>query len=173
MPDAGIQPLDAGVSGSGPGGSLHYGQARGRLLVRTSLPLPPTTNNLYGHRVVTSKQRDDSGDRKLYAIRYPTTELKEYHNLVKDKLLELRAWHRSEARVGYRLLVCPARRGSDISNRIKVLEDALKTGGLYVDDEQVDEVWVRRGPIVDGGIVRISLWEVVPDYNANLRWVEG
>lgn len=165
--------MEAGAAGSGDGGSLHYGQARGKLLVRTSLPLPPTTNNLYGHRIVTGKDRDESGNRKLYAIRYPTGDNQDYHKLVKDTLLELRAWHRTRARIGYRLLVCPAREGNDISNRIKVLEDALKDGGLYVDDEQIDEVWVRRGPIVRGGIVRISLWEVVPDYNANLRWVEG
>ncbi len=87
--------------------------------------------------------------------------------------MELRAATRSSARVGYRLLVCPARHGSDISNRIKVTEDAFKAAGVYVDDEQIDEVWVRRGPIVAGGCVRISVWEVIPDYNANLRWVEG
>lgn len=130
-------------------------------------------NNLYGTKIVTSKTRDDSGNRKIYGVRYLTQDGDEYHKLVRDTLLELRAWHHSTARIGYRLLVCPAREGNDISNRIKVLEDALKTGGLYIDDVQIDEVWVRRGPIVKGGIVRISLWEVVPDYNANLRWVEG
>jgi hypothetical protein len=110
----------------------------------------------------------------MHAIRYPTKGLTEFHKIVKDTLLELRALHRTSARVGYRLLVCPGRNGSDVSNRIKVTEDALKAGGLYVDDEQVDEVWVRRGPIVKPhGCVRISVWEVVPDYNANLRWVEG
>jgi hypothetical protein len=88
--------------------------------------------------------------------------------------MELRAATRSAARVAYRLLVCPGRNGSDISNRIKVTEDALKAGGLYIDDEQIDEIWVRRGPIVKpSGCVRISVWEVIPDYNANLRWVEG
>lgn len=161
---------DAGGGGEGP---IHYGQARGKLLVRTTLPLPPTTNNLYGSKVVTSRPHPVTGDRKQYAVRYLTQDGDEYHKFVKDKLLELRAWHHSRARIGYRLLVCPAREGNDISNRIKVLEDALKVGGLYVDDVQIDEVWVRRGPIVKDGIVRISLWEVVPDYNANLRWVEG
>jgi Holliday junction resolvase RusA-like endonuclease len=166
--------MDAGDEGSGGAGSVHYGQTRGKLLIRTSLPLPPTTNNLYGHRVVSSKEKDEAAERTLYAIRYPTTENREYHKLVADTLLELRALHHSMNRLAYRLLVCPARHGSDISNRIKILEDALKDGGLFVDDEQVDEVWVRRGPIVrPDGIVRISLWEVIPDYNANLRWVEG
>jgi Holliday junction resolvase RusA-like endonuclease len=124
--------------------------------------------------VIDGKEKDDSGTRKQYAIRYPTSENREYHKTVADKLLELRALHHSQNRLAYRLLVCPARHGSDVSNRIKILEDALKDGGLFVDDEQVDEVWVRRGPIVKpDGIVRISLWEVIPDYNANLRWVEG
>ncbi len=166
--------MEAGDEGSQGEGSVHYGQTRGKLLVRTSLPLPPTTNNLYGHRVVSSREKDDAEERQLYAIRYPTTENQEYHKLVQDKLLELRALHHSMNRLAYRLLVCPARRGSDISNRIKILEDALKSGGLFIDDEQVDEVWVRRGPIVKpDGIVRISVWEVRPDCNANLRWVEG
>lgn len=166
--------MEAGDEGSGGAGSVHYGQTRGKLLIRTSLPLPPTTNNLYGHRVVSAKEQADAEERRLYAIRYPTSENKEYHALVVEKLLELRSIHHSQNRLAYRLLVCPARQGSDISNRIKILEDALKSGGLFVDDEQVDEVWVRRGPIVKpDGIVRISLWEVIPDYNANLRWVEG
>lgn len=163
-----------GVPGGGGEGALHYGQARGRLLVRTTLPLPPTTNNLYGSKIVTSKKFDENGNRKLYSVRYLTEDADDYHKLIKDKLLELRAWHHSGARIGYRMVVCPFdQRRFDISNRIKVLEDAFKVGGLYLDDEQVDEVWVRRGPIVKGGVIRISLWEVVPDYNANLRWVEG
>lgn len=165
--------MEPGPEGGEREGALHYGQARGKLLVRTTLPLPPTTNNLYGSRVVSSKDKDDEGYRKLYAVRFLTKNGSEYHDLVRDKLIELRAFHQSQARIGYRLLVCPAREGNDISNRIKVLEDALKVGGLYLDDKQIDEVWVRRGPIVKEGIVRISLWEVVPDYNANLRWVEG
>lgn len=110
----------------------------------------------------------------MYSVRYLTQDADEYHKLIKDRLLELRAWHHSGARIAYRMVVCPFdQRRFDISNRIKVLEDAFKVGGLYLDDEQVDEVWVRRGPIVKGGIIRISLWEVIPDYNANLRWVEG
>ena len=166
--------MEAGDEGSSGKGAVHYGQARGRLLVRTSLPLPPTTNNLYGHRVVSSAEKEDAEERQLYAIRYPTAENKEYHALVQEKILELRAMYHSMNRLAYRLLVCPARHGNDISNRIKILEDALKGAGLFVDDEQIDEVWVRRGPIVKpDGIVRISLWEVIPDYNANLRWVEG
>ena len=113
-------------------------------------------------------------ERRLYAIRYPTAENKEYHVLVQEKMLEMRAIAHSMNRLAYRLLVCPARQGNDVSNRIKILEDALKGAGVFVDDEQIDEVWVRRGPIVKpDGIVRISLWEVIPDYNANLRWVEG
>lgn len=124
--------------------------------------------------MITSKRKDKNDERALYAVRYPTKECQDYKKLVKDTLLELRAWHRSGSRVAYRLLVCPANKGrTDISNRIKILEDALKDGGLYLDDEQVDEAWIRRGPIVAGGVVRISLWEVIPDYNANLRWVEG
>ena len=165
--------MEAGHEGGEGEGAVHYGQTRGKILVRTTLPLPPTTNNLYGSKVVSSKDRDDQGHRKLYSVRFLTKSGSEYHDLVRDKLIELRAFHQTHARVGYRLLVCPAREGNDISNRIKVLEDALKVGGLYIDDKQIDEVWVRRGPIVKGGCVRISLWEVVPDYNANLRWVEG
>lgn len=174
MPDPGIQRLEASPSGGEGEGQIHYGQARGKLLVRTTLPLPPTTNNLYGNKIVTSKKFDDNGNRKLYSVRFLGQDGEEYHKLVSDRLIELRAFHQFANRVGYRMVVCPSNRGrSDISNRIKVLEDALKLGGLFIDDEQVDEIWVRRGPIVTGGIVRISLWEVFPDYNANLRWVEG
>lgn len=129
---------------------------------------------MHGSKVVASKQRDGSGNQKLYAVRYVTQDGEEYRKLVRDRVIELRAFHQFAGRVGYRMVVCPANLGrNDCSNRIKVLEDALKLAGLYQDDEQIDEIWIRRGPIVKGGIVRIALWEIFPDYNANLRWVES
>lgn len=104
---------------------------------------------------------------------YVTDEGKKYQGLVRDALLVAGAWHRSENRLALRATVCPARAGQqDISNRIKTLEDALQNGNLFVNDSQIDSLEIRRGPIISGGCVKLSVFEIIPDYAANLRWAE-
>ena len=57
----------------------------------------------------------------------------------------------------------PDRRRRDLDNLLKPLLDALLKAGVYLDDEQIDDLRVRRGPVVAGGKV-----EVIID-----RWTEG
>jgi crossover junction endodeoxyribonuclease RusA len=106
-------------------------------------------------------------------VTYVSHEAREYQELVKASLLEHQKCHRSTGRIAYRMVVCPrSNREQDISNRIKVLEDALQHANLFNNDSQVDQIEVRRGPVVAGGAVKISVWELVPDYTANLLWAE-
>ncbi len=52
------------------------------------------------------------------------------------------------------------KRQQDISNRIKALEDALQHAGAFVNDEQIDDLKVTRGPIVAGGRCEVMLGEI-------------
>jgi len=52
------------------------------------------------------------------------------------------------------------RRLTDISNRIKALEDALVHAGAMEDDEQIDDIQITRGSIVPGGRIEVMIGEI-------------
>ena len=161
---AGVLGMEAGVQG-GPVDSSRPGRT---LLAGFLLPLPPSANVYWRHRAIRTR------DGGLAAVTYVSEEAKAYQERVKEILLESQYWHRSTVRIAYRAAICPkSSREQDISNRIKVLEDALQYGNLFNNDSQVDQIEIRRGPVVAGGAVKLSVWEVLPDYVANLRWAEG
>jgi crossover junction endodeoxyribonuclease RusA len=56
-------------------------------------------------------------------------------------------------------LYAPTRRNYDIDNRCKAVLDALQHSGVYLDDEQIDFIWIVRRPIVKGGMCKIVLIE--------------
>lgn len=51
-------------------------------------------------------------------------------------------------RLRIRIELCPPNlRKFDIDNRVKPILDALQAGGLFVDDEQIDHISIKRGAI--------------------------
>ena len=48
----------------------------------------------------------------------------------------------------------------DIDNRLKGLLDAMQKAYLYADDEQFDEITIRRGSVVKGGNIEVRIWEI-------------
>jgi len=58
------------------------------------------------------------------------------------------------------VLCAPDRRNYDIDNRLKPLLDALVEARVMRDDEQVDLLTVRRGPVVQGGMVKVWIQEL-------------
>lgn len=69
--------------------------------------------------------------------------------------------HRSTARLKLDVTFhFPDRRTRDIDNHLKAVLDALVKSGLCVDDEQFDELIVKRGNVVKGGLVKLTVSEV-------------
>ena len=67
----------------------------------------------------------------------------------------------AEARLSVSLEVCaPTRRRLDLDNYGKGVLDLLTHGGVYADDSQIDELLIRRGPVVAGGRVEVQIREV-------------
>jgi len=53
----------------------------------------------------------------------------------------------------------PDRRRRDLDNLSKALWDALEHAGVFVDDSQIDDLRIRRGPVVPGGKVLVFITE--------------
>jgi len=51
----------------------------------------------------------------------------------------------------------PDRRRRDLDNIQKPVLDALEHAGVYEDDSQVDLLITRRGPVSDGGSIRVQI----------------
>lgn len=54
----------------------------------------------------------------------------------------------------------PDRRRRDLDNVLKALLDALQHGGVYEDDSQIAELWVRRLEVEQPGRVEVYVSEV-------------
>ena len=54
----------------------------------------------------------------------------------------------------------PNRQRRDIDNYLKATIDSLVKCGLCVDDEQFDELIVRRGEVVKGGLIKLKVIEI-------------
>lgn len=67
------------------------------------------------------------------------------------------------SRIGLNVeLVMPDRRKRDIDNYLKVLLDAVKYGMVFEDDEQIDEIRVKRLHIEPPGCVDLTITELTP-----------
>ena len=55
-------------------------------------------------------------------------------------------------------LNAPTRRKYDIDNRSKALLDALQHANVFEDDEQIDELILRRSDIIKGGQVIVNIY---------------
>lgn len=91
------------------------------------LPVPPTVNHAYatvrGRRVLSKEGRA-------------------YKAMVAGRLMVAR-WKPLDGEVSLSIDWFRARRSGDLTNRVKLLEDALK-GFAWHDDSQVAEVHLRR-----------------------------
>lgn len=54
----------------------------------------------------------------------------------------------------------PDRTRRDIDNHLKALLDSLVKAGLCLDDEQFDEIIVKRGNVIKGGLIELEVWEL-------------
>lgn len=109
-----------------------------------------------------------------FPIRYVTHAGKAYQKHIRELMLERRAWYRSTNPLELKLLCCfPDDRGRDLDNVVKVLQDSLMNGEVFVSDTQVKVLEVREGPRMRPGVVFVTLREIVPDKAENLLWIKA
>lgn len=114
-------------------------------MIMLTLPMPPTINTAYGHT-------------------QGRTYIKHAGRAYRKTVAEIvaAAGHATlTGRVSLFVAVHPATRAKqDLDNRSKTLQDALTHAGVWLDDEQIDELHLVRREVVRGGQVRIVITEL-------------
>ena len=113
------------------------------------LPWPPSLNNAYPTVLIRGK-----------VLRIKSKEAKKFTRLVKQIVLVERAAKRFPHRLRFAIhMYPPDRRDRDISNHIKLVEDALKDACVMIDDVQIDTLHVYRMLPTKGGAVIVKIRE--------------
>ena len=108
------------------------------------MPWPPSTNSIWrnvGKRTLLSK------------------EARVYRNRARGELLAQGAANaRLAGRGAVEVMLYPGNaRAFDIDNKLKALLDALTYSRVWLDDGQVDEILVRRGPRRDEALAQVTI----------------
>ena len=116
--------------------------------IELDLPFPPTVNTYWrtvnGRTMISKKGREFTGtvDGEMFDYR-------QRHALKREPLTD---------RLSLDITLHPPdKRKRDIDNYLKALLDACTHAGLWEDDEQIDEIHLRRGEIIKGGLVRMKI----------------
>lgn len=82
---------------------------------------------------------------------------KSFHAVVRVLIPALRLTSRLKMEVTFHF---PTHQKRDIDNHLKATIDSLVKCGFCEDDEQFDELLVKRGNVVAGGLIKIKVWEL-------------
>lgn len=117
-------------------------------MITLTLPMPPTINTYYGMRPRGGRFVKPAG----LAFRKAVAEIVAAagHQTLKGRVAMFVAIHPAD------------RRGQDLDNRAKSLQDALTHAGVWMDDEQIDDLHLVRREVIKGGQVRVVITELQP-----------
>lgn len=115
-------------------------------MIALTLPMPPSINHYYGQRPNGSRYIKAAG----LAFRAAVVDI------------VTAAGHPTlTGRIAMFVHIHPANRvRQDIDNRAKALQDALTAAGVWLDDEQIDDLHLVRREVVKGGMVKIVITEL-------------
>lgn len=148
------------------------------LLRGLMLPLCPSSNRYWTQMIMPKKgstypiyirtMREIFS--KLRSIQFPSTDAKAYVASIKELAIQRGFMFNTEKPLRIDVVVCPRdKREIDAHNYTKVLLDAFEQAQVYANDSQVIDLRTRVGPIIKGGRLVVSMWEVQSDPNAVLN----
>lgn len=89
--------------------------------------------------------------------RFLSDKARDFHSVIEILVPALGSESRLKLDVTFHF---PDRKVRDIDNYLKATIDSLVKCGLCVDDEQFDELIVKRGPVVKGGLLKLKVSEI-------------
>ena len=105
-------------------------------MIELQLPYPPSVNHYWGqrgnHRFVGKKGQEFRLEVKVVALERKIKAI--------EGRLSLKVY-----------LYPPDKRKRDIDNVLKSLLDAMEHAGVYENDSQLDELYIKRCEVVKGG----------------------
>lgn len=109
------------------------------------LPFPPTINSYYSSGAGRQRYVSKKGSDFRAAVHETLAE----HNAANIRL---------DIKLNVEVILYPPdARVRDLDNYMKALLDALTHGGLWVDDNLIDQLSIFRGEKVSGGLVRLEV----------------
>ena len=118
-------------------------------MIALTLPFPPSINHYWRHRRVGTGISTYISYEGIQYRQIVALEARKYESLGAARL-SVQMW-----------LHAPNKRKFDIDNRLKGLIDSLTHAGVWHDDEQIDEIIVRRGAIQkNNGQVKIIIEQI-------------
>jgi len=119
-------------------------------MINVKLPYPPTVNNytavVRGRKILSKRGRN-------------------YKKQAFVSLVEQHAPKGLTGRLEVRIDVYPPdKRKRDIANVEKAINDICQDYGIFIDDEQIDILHIRRREITKPGYVRVFISEIVNEY---------
>lgn len=91
-----------------------------------------------------------------------TDEAKQYKQLIRQ-LVKIYRLPQLEGRLSLHIQVFPPdKRRRDLDNLLKLLQDSLCEANLFLDDSQIDRLFVERKNVFKGGQVIVHLREIKP-----------
>ena len=115
-------------------------------MITFTFPLPPTINHYYGQRPGAGRYIKQAGKDFRLAVAEIVAEAG--HALIDGRVRLLGVMHFA------------TKRRQDLDNRIKPLQDALTHAGVWLDDEQIDDLHFIRGDVLKGGSVRVMIFPI-------------
>lgn len=89
--------------------------------------------------------------------RYLSEKARKFHEVVRQIVPSYQSTSRLKLDVTFHF---PNKRCTDIDNYLKATIDSLVKCGLCKDDEQFDELLVKRGNVIKGGLIRLIVSEI-------------
>lgn len=111
---------------------------------------------------------------KIRTLNVRGDQAKEYLKTLTEYAIQRGFRFHSEKPLRMDVVVCPRdRREIDAHNYTKALLDIFQDIGVYADDHQVIDLRTRMGPVIKGGRLVISLWEIDADPDAVFKEAWG